>query len=195
MDGANALMHISETRVKNIPIEVFENKVPIRFEELSLRQNSGGIGEYRGGLGVRRDYRFLDDVKGITLIKKTRTDGWGLDGGEPGDRNVVAVQSNGEDGWSGRFDFLVDNNEDYDPDNNEQYTGMMQGWFKSGEILSNRSGGGGGYGDPFDRHPKKVCDDVTNGYVSRESAKTDYGVVITEEGEIDWEATNKIRNE
>ncbi|WP_251330792.1 hydantoinase B/oxoprolinase family protein [Haloplanus pelagicus] len=195
MDGANALMHISETRVQNIPIEVFENKVPIRFDELTLRQDSGGIGEFRGGLGVRRDYRFLDDVKGITLIKKTRTEGWGLDGGEPGERNVVVVESNGEEGWRDRFDFLVDNDADYDPDPDEQYTGMMQGWFEAGEVLSNRSGGGGGYGDPLDRDPEAVRDDVRNGYVSRESARDDYGVVVTEDGSIDWEATRALRGE
>ena len=193
MDGANALMHISETRVKNIPIEVFENKIPIRFDELSLRQDSGGVGEYRGGLGVRRDYRFLDDVKGITLIKKTRTDSWGLDGGEPGARNAVVVEGSGEDGWRDRFDFLVDNNADYDPEQDEQYTGMMRGWFEDGEILSNRSGGGGGYGDPFDRNPEAVRDDVRNGYVSRESARNEYGVAVTDEGDIDWDATENLR--
>lgn len=194
-DGANALMHISETRVKNIPIEVFENKIPIRFDELSLRQDSGGVGKYRGGLGVKRDYRFLDDVKGITLIKKTRTPGWGLNGGDPGDRNVVVVQGNGEEGWRDRFDFLVDNNPDHDAGPNEQYTGMMQGWFEAGEIMSNRSGGGGGYGDPFDRDPEAVRSDVLNGYVSRQSAETDYGVVITDDGEIDWEATERLRGD
>jgi N-methylhydantoinase B len=194
-DGANALMHISETRVKNIPIEVFENKIPIRFDELSLRQDSGGVGEYRGGLGVKRDYRFLDDVKGITLIKKTRTPGWGLKGGDPGDRNVVVVQGNGEDGWRGRFDFLIDNNPEYDSGPNEQYTGMMQGWFEAGEVMSNRSGGGGGYGNPFDRDPEAVQSDVLNGYVSRQSAETDYGVVITEDGAIDWEATETLRGD
>jgi N-methylhydantoinase B len=194
MDGANALMHISETRIKNIPLEVFENKMPIQFDELSLRQDSGGVGEHRGGLGVRRDYKFLDDIKGITLIKKTRTDGWGLDGGKPGDRNVVLIQSNGEDHWRDRFDFLVDNNPEHTTAENEQYTGMMRGQFESGEIMSNRSGGGGGYGDPLDRDPEAVLDDVENGYVSRRSAKDDYHVVITEDGTVDWEATKELRD-
>jgi len=194
-DGANALMHISETRVKNIPIEVFENKIPIQFDELSLRQDSGGSGEYRGGLGVRRDYRFLDDIKAITLIKKTRTSGWGLNDGDAGDRNVVVVQSNGEDDWRDRFDFLVDNNSDYDPESNEQYTGMMQGTFKPDEVMSNRSGGGGGYGDPFDRDPELVQQDVLDGYVSRSGAEEDYGVVITDDGTVDWEATELLRED
>ena len=192
-DGANALMHISETRVKNIPIEVFENKIPVRFDRLELREDSGGVGEYRGGLGVRRDYQFLDDVKGITLIKKTQTDGWGLEGGESGDRNVVVVRSNGEEGWRDRFDFLVDNDADYDPADNEQYTGMMQGRFEAGEVLSNRSGGGGGYGDPLDRDPEAVREDVADGYVSRKSAREDYGVMLTDEGEVDREATRNLR--
>ena len=70
---------------------------------------------------------------------------------------------------------------------------MMRGWFEDGEILSNRSGGGGGYGDPFDRNPEAVRDDVRNGYVSRESARNEYGVAVTDEGDIDWDATENLR--
>lgn len=196
MDGPNALMHITETRVKNIPIEVFENKAPFRFDRLEFRQDSGGLGEFRGGLGVRRDYRFLDDVKGITLIKKTRTDGWGLAGGEPGEKNAVVVFPDTEDeDWRDRFDFLVDNNDLYEPADDRYYTGMMNGWFEAGEVLSNRSGGGGGYGDPLDRDPERVREDVIDGYVSRESAREDYGVIITSDGEIDWEATDRLRSD
>ena len=196
MDGENALMHISETRVKNIPIEVFENKSPIRFNQLTLRQDSGGVGEYRGGVGVRRDYQFTGPAKGITLIKKTRTDTWGVEGGSPGEKNAVAVESTGEyENWRDRFNFLVDNNDIHQPDENQQYTGMMYGDFEPGEVLSNRSGGGGGYGDPFDRDPELVREDVLDGYVSQESAKEDYGVLIGEDGSIDWEGTEKLRTD
>lgn len=196
MDGENALMHISETRVKNIPIEVFENKSPIRFNQLTLRQDSGGVGEYRGGVGVRRDYQFTGPAKGITLIKKTRTDTWGIKGGSPGDKNAVVVESTGDDeAWRDRFNFLVDNNDIHHPDENQQYTGMMYGNFESGEVLSNRSGGGGGYGDPFDRDPEMVREDVLDGYVSRDRAKADYGVLIDEDGTIDWEATDTLRSD
>jgi len=85
-DGANALMHISETMVRNIPIEVFENKAPIRFDQLSLREDSGGPGEHRGGLGIRRDFRVLEPVGALSIIQKTRTDNWGWTAGSPGRR-------------------------------------------------------------------------------------------------------------
>jgi N-methylhydantoinase B len=196
-DGANALMHISETRVRNIPIEVFENKAPIRFNRLELRQDSGGCGEHRGGLGVQRDYEFLDTVKAVTLIKKTTTPGWGIDGGEPGAKNAVVLRRQSDDEpWDERFNLLVDNDELYGETADEltTYTGMFSGEFEPGEILSNRSGGGGGYGDPSNRDPEAVLEDVIDGYVSVESAREDYGVAITDDGEIEWERTKEIRN-
>jgi N-methylhydantoinase B len=197
-DGPNALMHISETLVRNIPIEVFENKAPIRFGRLELRQDSGGCGKHRGGLGVRRDYEFLDEVKAVTLIKKTKTEGWGLEGGHPGAKNAVVLNRNsGDTPWEDRFNLLVDNDELYGATGDEttKYTGMFSGRFESGEVLSNRSGGGGGYGDPYDRTPEKVREDVIDGYVSPESARNEYGVVLTDELEIDRAATAELRDE
>ena len=199
-DGENALMHITETRVKNIPVEVFENKAPVVFDRLTLRQDSGGPGKYRGGLGVRRDYRFLREAKGITLIKKTRTDNWGLAGGKPGAKNAVVVSPDDDDpDWAERFDFLVDNDSLYEDrdegDGPTKWTGMMSGWFTEGEVLSNRSGGGGGYGDPHDRDPEAVLDDVVNGYVSRKAAREEYGVVVNPDLRLDREGTAALRGE
>jgi len=79
--------------VRNIPIEVFENKAPIRFDQLSLREDSAGADKHRGGLGIRRDFRVLEPVGVLSIIQKTRTDNWGLNGGEPGKKNVVVLQS------------------------------------------------------------------------------------------------------
>jgi N-methylhydantoinase B len=196
-DGPNALMHISETRVRNIPIEVFETKAPIRFQRLELRQDSGGPGKHRGGLGVRRDYKFLDETKAVTLIKKTKTEGWGLDGGQAGAKNAVVLRRNAADEpWSERFNLLVDNDDLYgDDDPRTKYTGMFSGWFEAGELLSNRSGGGGGYGDPMERDPEAVLADVRDGYVSVDSAREDYGVVVTEDLEIDREETEALRSD
>ncbi|WP_254861578.1 hydantoinase B/oxoprolinase family protein [Halovivax gelatinilyticus] len=192
-DGPSALMHITETMVQNIPIEVFENKAPIEFDQLSLRQDSGGPGAHRGGLGIQRDYRFVHPTGGLSIIQKTKTEGWGLNGGEPGAKNVVVLDLN--DGWDDRVQILVDNDELYDAvDDDLKYAGMFRGTFEPGEIISNRSGGGGGYGDPFERDPEAVREDVADGYVSREGARDDYGVVI-DDGEIDHEATRSLRAE
>ncbi len=189
-DGANSVMHITETMVQNIPVEVFENKAPIEFDQLSLRQDSGGVGRFRGGLGLRRDYRITGPVGALSIIQKTRKPGWGIDGGEPGAKNgvVLDLHENADE----RVQILVDNTDIYDDD--ELWVGMFRGTFQEGEVISNRTGGGGGYGDPFERDPEAVLEDVIDGYVSRETAREAYGVAITDEFEIDQEETDRLRS-
>jgi len=193
-DGQNALMHVSETMVRNIPVEVFENKAPIQFDRLQLRQDSGGPGRRRGGLGIRRDYRVTHPVGALSIIQKTKTEGWGLKGGEPGAKNVVALCPEGD--WEDRIEVFVDNDDLYDAEDEDvKYAGMFRGTFQPGEVISNRSGGGGGFGDPYNRPPGAVREDVIDGYVSREAAREDYGVAITEDGEIDREETERLRGD
>ncbi|WP_135822188.1 hydantoinase B/oxoprolinase family protein [Halostella litorea] len=192
-DGPNALMHYVQTMVRNIPVEVFENKAPVEFDELSLRQDSGGAGEHRGGLGIRRDYRLTHPTDVLAIIKKTRTEGWGLAGGDPGAKNVVVLDLDGSDPDArDRVQVITDNGDDY-PDDGKEWVGMMRGSFEPGEVVSNRSGGGGGYGDPYDRDPEAVREDVLDGYVSPGAAREEYGVVVSEDGEIDREATAELR--
>lgn len=171
-DGPNALMHLSETMVKNIPVEVFESKAPVRFDRLELREDSGGAGRYRGGLGIRRDFRFTHPCGALSIVQKTKTDGWGLEGGGPGARNAVVL---------------------YPDTEREQWTGMMRGDFEPGDVVSNRSGGGGGWGDPRERDPDAVREDVIDGYVSRQAAREVYGVVLDDDLAIDEEATRELR--
>ncbi|MFQ5690873.1 MAG: hydantoinase B/oxoprolinase family protein [Gemmatimonadota bacterium] len=171
-DGPNALMHVSETRVKNLPVEVMETKAPVLIDRLELRKDSGGPGERRGGLGIRRDYRFTESCGALSIIQKTKTDGWGLEGGEPGARNAVVL---------------------YPGTDKEEHTGMMRGTFNPGDVISNRTGGGGGIGDPLQRDPERVREDAIDGYVSRNGAREDYRVVLDEDLRIDWEATEALR--
>ncbi|WP_252699444.1 hydantoinase B/oxoprolinase family protein [Natronosalvus vescus] len=190
-DGANAVMHISETMVQNIPVEVFENKAPISFDELSLRTDSGGAGEYRGGLGLRRDFRIDHPVGALSIIQKTKKPGWGIDGGKPGAKNGIVLDL--DEDADERVQILVDNTDLYDDGNT--WAGFFRGNFVPGEVISNRTGGGGGYGEPFDREPEAVLEDVRDGYVSRGAAEDEYGVVITDELEIDADATRARRSD
>lgn len=190
-DGANAVMHVSETMVQNIPVEVFENKAPISFERLSLREDSGGAGEYRGGLGLRRDFHIEHPVGALSIIQKTKKAGWGINGGNAGAKNGVVL--NLDEDADERVQILVDNTDLYDDD--QTWVGMFRGTFNENEIISNRTGGGGGYGEPFDRDPEAVFEDVIDGYVSIEAARKEYGVVITPDYEIDREATQECRSE
>ena len=163
-DGENGIMNITETNVRNTPVEIMEMKAPVRIERLELRQDSGGSGEYRGGLGVVRDYRFTAPTNALATVKKTKTSNWGLDGGKPGARNAVVLRPGTEDGT---------------------WTGTMRDSFAAGELLSNRSGGGGGYGNPLDRDPEAVRQDVLDGYVSCDAAREQYGVEIKDEDVVE----------
>ncbi|RQG99632.1 hydantoinase B/oxoprolinase family protein [Natrarchaeobius oligotrophus] len=190
-DGANAIMHVTETMVQNIPVEVFENKAPVSFDRLSLRQDSGGAGKHRGGLGLRRDFRIDHPVGALSIVQKTRTAGWGIDGGEPGAKNGIVLDLH--DDADERVQVLVDNADIYDDD--RRWVGMFRGTFHEGEVISNRTGGGGGYGEPFDRDLEAVLEDVIDGYVSREAAREEYGVAITDDLEIDRDETAALRSE
>ena len=173
-DGANGVMNITESNVRNTPVEVMEANTPLLVERVELRPDSGGPGEYRGGLGIRKDYRFLEDGKALATVKKTKTDNWGIDGGQPGARNEVVLRPGTDD---------------------EESTGTFRDSFIAGERLSNRTAGGGGYGNPHDRDPEAVLDDVLDGYVSRHAARETYDVVITEDNAIDHQATRELRTQ
>jgi N-methylhydantoinase B len=71
---------------------------------------------------------------------------------------------------------------------------------QAGESYVYRYGGGGGWGDPLERDPEKVKEDVLDEYVSLRGARYDYGVVLTGSVEdfdlaVDWQATNELRRE
>jgi N-methylhydantoinase B len=173
-DGENGIMHLTEPGCRNNPIEVLETKAPLLIERYGLRQDSGGAGELRGGLGVTRAYRFLAEASALTLVKKTKTKPWGIAGGAEGENCHVMLRPGTE---------------------REQVTGMVYERMTSGEVLVNCSGGGGGWSYPFKRDPEKVLDDVRNGYVSLASAREDYGVVINSETmTIDSVATAAARS-
>lgn len=172
-DGENGIMHLTEPGCRNNPVEVLETKAPMLIENYGLLTDSGGPGQHRGGLGVARTYRFLAPSSALTLVKKTKTRPWGMNGGKTGEPNHVIVRP-GTD--------------------REERTGMVNAMLDAGECIVNASGGGGGWGDPFKRDPEKVLWDVRNGYVSLESARRDYGVVInTSDWTVDTAATAELR--
>lgn len=194
-DGSNGMMHFAETTVRNVPVEVWETQLPVRITRLEFRTDSGGPGKYRGGLGVRRDYEATAALKSKSFRIKTRTTGWGLEEGKAGARNVVVhYPDQTDDDWEDRFEFIVDNDELYEDSEAKHWSGMYKASLKAGETISSRSGGGGGYGDPFERDPRKVADDVKKGYVSHEHAREEYGVAVTPDCDVDWETTRTLRS-
>lgn len=144
-DGANALQHPSTSTVRNTPIEVLERQSNVFHEALELIPNSGGKGQYRGGLGVRRAVRMVGDTEVISMKKKSKTLGWGLQGGQP----------------SPVYNHMV-----LWPDEpREKKVGMYRQLLKTGERFHNFSSGGAGWGDPAQRDPRAHARDLRNGYV------------------------------
>ena len=163
-DGANALQHLSTSVVRNTPIEVLEHRATLLHERLELRTDSAGAGRYRGGLGLRRDVRFTADGEVLSMKKKTRTRPWGLAGGLEAETNGMILNPGTPD---------------------ERRLGMRRARVKAGDRFMNFSAGGGGYGNPRERDPRSVVDDVLDGYISVEAARTMYGVIVHPDGT--WE--------
>src|SRR5207253_506046 len=133
-------------------------------------------GTYRGGCGIRRDLRFVADEGKLTnLAERQRFAPYGIFGGK-----------------QGRLARTVIN-----PGPGEQIVhGKASREFAYGDVISFQQSGAGGYGDPLDRDPARVLEDVLDDYVSIEAARRDYGVVITGTGmnlHVDDEATRQLR--
>ncbi len=172
-DGENGIMHLTESGCRNNPVEVLEVKSPMLIEEYSLRPDSGGPGKHRGGLGITRIYKFLEPSSAITLVKKTKTKPWGMEGGGDGE-NCHMILRPGTD--------------------KEAVVGGVYEPMAADEVLVNNSGGGGGWGPALERDPEAVLADVREGYVSIEAARRDYGVVIDEATlRLDQAATATLR--
>src|SRR5690606_20099931 len=154
----NATHHISMSTVKNVPVEVIESRLPVMVDRACLRQDSGGAGRWRGGLGSIRDYRFLAPFGALNIVKKTRTPGWGIAGGKPGPMNVGILIANTErPDWKEHWqqDIIVYANNDElwgNTDPARCYCGMFRGEFGPGDVISYLADGGGGYGNPSERN-------------------------------------------
>jgi N-methylhydantoinase B len=156
-DGADGIMHLSEPGCRNNPVEVLETKSPMFIESYGYRPDTGGAGRHRGGVGVSRVYRFTAPSTGICLVYKTKTKPWAIGGGSEGDNNHVVLNPGTP---------------------REVVQGGSYNHLDTGDVLANNTGGGGGYGNPFDREPERVAHDVRNGFVSAAAAEREYGVVV-----------------
>ncbi len=156
-DGESALISINNGSFKNVPVEVFETKFPVRIERFALRPDSGGPGRHRGGCGVVRGYRLREDMKVSLWFERSHTPAWGLLGGESGDG--PACEAVGPDGeWRGLK--------------------VNQLPLPAETLVTVRTGGGGGFGDPLERPEAEVANDVRLGFVTVPAAAARYGVVV-----------------
>ena len=160
----------------NIPVEAQEANLPIIVERFELLRDSAGAGKFRGGCGIRRDMRFLaDDGKLTNLADRQTFAPYGLFGGRPGTLGRTVIN----------------------PGPDEQLVhGKASREFAFGDVISFQQPGAGGYGDPLERDPRRVLEDVLDDYVSIAAARADYGVVIAGTGvdlRVDEHATRELR--
>lgn len=159
-DGA-CMMFTGDGDASNTPIEVLEIRYPVLCEQFSLDEESAGAGQYRGGMGVRRDLKVLRPHSMVkTALENTR------------DTIARGVQG-GRDGGPGRFELhYPDGRVEVQPER------ISDAPVPVGTVLAARTGGGGGFGDPMLRDPQAVAADVRDDYISAETAREVYGVQV-----------------
>jgi N-methylhydantoinase B len=172
-DGIDAVYYVAQ---KNYPVEFAEMEFGVRVERYSIHRDSGGPGIYRGGCGVVRDIRVIAD-EGIlaSRLENVTYPAWGVNGGHSGRPGGILVNPGTPD--ERQLKPLSDNNR-----------------LRQGDLLRIMTPGGGGWGDPLDRDMASVQGDVLDGFVSRQSARDDYGVILAPHTcEIDEVATRQLR--
>lgn len=178
-DGLSGVQ-VNMTNTSNMPIEATEMEfTKILARKYELKKDTGGAGKMRGGLGIERELEIMqDDVLYTGLGDRHKFHPWGLEGGQEGAAGAfyrVAVA-----------------------DGSVTQMGHKTTSFpmKKGDIIRVTTPGAGGYGNPMEREPAKVLQDVMEDKVSVEAAKELYGVVITSDGinyTVDEQATAALR--
>ena len=171
MDAVDTLF----ANTRNNPVEDIESHYPLRVDRYELREDAAGPGKWRGGLGSIRQIRFLEDAR------------FSLEG----DGHVFAPLGlfGGEEGTVG--DLVVNPDTEHERHLPSKIPDRRT---RAGDTVRTVSPCGGGYGEPLERDPHRVLDDVLDGFVSKENARTCYGVVISG-GRVDHEGTSRLRGE
>ncbi len=173
MDGIDGI-HCHMTNTMNTPVEAIEIAYPFLITHYSLVSDTGGPGRYRGGLGIRRDYQVMDHETTFTILaERRRTRPYGLFGGRPAapGRDVLDPGTPGQRVIPGKHTIRL----------------------RPGQVVSIHTPGGGGYGDPLSRDPGAVLADVLDGRITTQHAREEYGVVLTEDLEVEAKGTDRLR--
>ena len=170
-DGAEALCSVLNSR--NIPVEATELGSPVRIERVEFVPDTGGAGRHRGACAIRKDVRLLGRNNRATPITDRHVfPPHGVHGGREGACGAIIRDPGGA---------------------NEPLHSKGVHLIDQGEVVRFQVSGAGGYGPPQERDLDAVLQDVREGYVSRGRALEDYGVVLTDELELDAAATTEAR--
>jgi N-methylhydantoinase B len=161
--------------MSNVPCEVVEVESPVVIERYGFAADSGGPGKFRGGLALVRDFRFVGEEAILQVRSDRRTHlPYGLDGGHPGTPscNVLNPDTAAARELPSKFTMTI----------------------HTGDLLHHMQPGGGGHGDPLDRPPRRVLEDVLDEKLSPELARRAYGVAIDLETEtVNLAETDRLR--
>jgi N-methylhydantoinase B len=175
-DGESASVSVCQGDVRNAPIEKMELRWPVMVMSRTLRQDSGGPGKHRGGLGMATHARNL--VEGRWTLADTGRKAyppWGLWNGKPGAPSDHLLRLPDEPALKS-----VD---------------LLRHWVPAQSEAMILTAGGGGWGDPLDRDPERVREDVIEEYVSVDAARSEYGVELDPKTlEIDDKETVRLRD-
>ncbi len=163
-DGNNTMRNFAEGDISSIqPIEAAEMGCPLRIERMILREDSGGAGRRRGGLGLQREVRLLTPEAQLSVLSdKNLIPPYGVRTGGTGGRNRFTVRRDGKE---------------IEP---SSMPGKVTGFpLRADDVVIERTAGGGGYGDPLEREPAAVARDVRFGYVTPETSRSVYGLVLS----------------
>ena len=174
-DGINAVYYVAQ---ENYPAEMMEQTYPARLRAYGIHCDSGGPGRWRGGCGVIREIELLAEEATFAIrIDGVQKPAWGVKGGHNGGAGRAVLNPG------------TPQERELDPFSDGNV-------LRRGDILQLQTGGGGGWGHPYDREPERVLADVLAQFVSRESALEDYGVVLSTDGEsVDAAATAARRQD
>ncbi|OZI31257.1 hypothetical protein CAL29_25365 [Bordetella genomosp. 10] len=169
--GPNCISNLA-----NVPVELIEAENPIRVEEYAFLADTGGAGKYRGALGIARQYRFLSsDVVVQVRSDRFKSRPWGMNGGGEGAaaRAWLNPGTRGEAALPSKFIRVMQEN----------------------DVFRAEMAGSGGYGDPAERDPVAVMEDVMQGKITPAHAREAYGVVINADGSLDLSGTRALRQD
>lgn len=172
-DGLDAVQaHFQNT--ENAAVEETENNLPIRVLRYGLIIDSEGAGRCRGGLGLRRDWQFVDhEATFSVLADHGDMKPWGLSGGESASGGSIILNPDGE---------------------HRVLPTKLTMKLPHNAVISYRTPGGGGFGSPLSRDPEEVMEDVRQEKVSLQRARDVYKVAIdVTTQQVDWDETKRLR--
>jgi N-methylhydantoinase B len=157
-DGEDGLINNVNGSLKDMPIEVLETKYPLRLRHYGYRGDSCGHGQFRGGVGVEREFEILADASMSAWFERSRTPAWGLAGGGTAQPPDIVINP-------GRPD-------------ERHLLKCANVRLSEGDVVRTKTGGGGGFGPPADRDRDAVRTDVFDGVITSETARRVYGVSV-----------------